>query len=313
MVGNTTVKVNVLIVGGGPAGISAAIWCRRLDISHILIERDMMLGGQLSQIKNQILDYPGFYGVKGSVLSEQFLSHIHEIKSSYVCNTEMKWLDLEKKKTKVRTEAGEIEIQFDFIIIATGASLRTLGIPGEEQMVKRGEIYSASKDQHMFVNKKVAIIGGGDRATEGALLLANAGATVTIIHRSEMFKARREYLVPVIQHPSISIMTNTNVIEIIGEKKTTGIIVHTKGKKPHLLETDAVFVRIGIQPNSEQVKKVVAVDSEGYILTDEYGKTSHNFIYAIGDVCNKPEFTSISASVGQGMVTAKKISLLLEK
>ncbi|MBM6618718.1 FAD-dependent oxidoreductase [Bacillus suaedaesalsae] len=306
-------KVNVLIVGGGPAGISASIWCKRLDISHLLIEKDSQLGGQLSQIKNKIMDYPGFYGLTGSELLEHFFTHLNDIKSNYLCNTEIKIFDIEKKHMTIMTKGGEIQVQFDYVIFATGASLRTLGVPGEEEMVKRGEVYSASKDHHLFVNKKVAIIGGGDRAFEGALLLANAGAYVTLIHRSTMFRARKEYIVPVQEHPRISLLVNTEVLKISGENETRGIIVQSKGSNPYQLDTDAVLVRVGIQPNSEQIKGIVLTNREGYVITDEYGKTSHDNIYAIGDLCNKPEYTSISTSVGQGMVTTKNISLLLEK
>lgn len=309
----TVKKVNVLIVGGGPAGISALIWCKRLNLTHLLVEKTHSLGGQLEHIKNQVIDYPGLYGMTGKEILQHFLNHLSELKSEYMCNSMIKNIEMNEKTATIITRDGEITIQFDYVIFATGASLRTLGVQGEDEMMKRGEVYSASKDSHLFTNKKVVIVGGGDRAFEGALLLANAGANVTLIHRSNIFRARKEYLVPVKEHPHITFLLDTKVVAILGEDRTSGVMVQTKNTEPYTIETDAVLIRIGIQPNIEQLQGIIATSREGYVLADEYGKTSHDCIYAIGDLCNNPEFTSISTSVGQGMLAAKKISLLLEK
>lgn len=306
-------KVAVLIIGGGPAGISAAIWCQRLNIDHLLIEGKNELGGQLDQIKNEVIDYPGLFDGKGYEIKNQFISHFKKLGCYSMCNMTVNTIDLKNKKVTCSSPTVIKEIMFDYLIVATGASARLLGVRGEKEMLQRGEVYSASKDRHLFKGKKVIVVGGGDRAFEGAVLLADAGADVTLVHRSKKFRSRDEYVLPAKEHPNITIKLDSRIIEIIGNQKISGVKIKTEGTEPYILHAEAVFVRIGTKPNSELFSNLFETNEEGYIITDENGKTSEKYIYAIGDVCTAPTYSSIITAVGQGMRVAKLISLELQK
>jgi thioredoxin reductase (NADPH) len=305
-------KVDALIIGGGPAGISASIWCKRLNMNHILIEQEKELGGQLEQIQNRIIDYPGIIDGSGKEIKNRFISHMDKLSCTYVTNTKVQVIDAINQKVVVSNQNGMTnEITYKYLIVATGASNRMLGVNGEREMYQRGEVFSASKDAEQFKDKTVVVVGGGDRAFEGAILLANKGANVTLVHRSKQFRARNEYIEPVMNHPNISLLLDSEVTEIYGDGKVEKIRVRTKNGEVKDISTNAVLIRLGIKPNSELAQEFLEVDEKGYIVTDSFGKTSIETIYAIGDVCTQPEYTSISSSVGQGMKVAKHLSLLL--
>ncbi|NWN94213.1 MAG: NAD(P)/FAD-dependent oxidoreductase, partial [Bacillus sp. (in: Bacteria)] len=182
---------DILIIGGGPAGISAAIWCSRLGMNHLLVEEQKMLGGQLSLIHNRIIDYPGLQAENGEEMRRYFVRHAESLQCRYRVNTRVVKIDAEGKVAVVETGGLKTQIGFRYLIYAAGAVRRKLGVPGEKEMFARREIYSATKDSHLFKGKSAAVIGGGDRAFEGACLLAEAGANVYLIHRSERFRARQ--------------------------------------------------------------------------------------------------------------------------
>ncbi|MCA1030179.1 NAD(P)/FAD-dependent oxidoreductase [Bacillus timonensis] len=307
-------KVEVVIIGGGPAGISAAIWCERLKMNHLLLERKDELGGQLDQIYNDIIDYPGFTIGQGKELKKQLVEHFNHMNCSVLTNVKVHHIDVDQKEISIQREDENFEkINYQFLILATGASQRPLGVPGEMDMVARGEVYSASKSSYLFSGKHVIVVGGGDRALEGALLLAENDAKVTVINRSDSLRARSEFLTPAVNHENIEVIYNSEVIEIVGKSKVEGVKVKTKKEPPIFMEAEAVFIRIGIKPNSEIVAPYIELDENGYIETDSHGKSSIDSIYAVGDVCTKPFFSSISSSVGQGMRVVKYIYSLLNK
>lgn len=318
-VGRKSVKkyADVVIVGGGPAGISAAIWCKRLGLDHLLLETRDTLGGQLLEIQNQIIDYPGLLSPNGHGLQKFFQQHMEDLQCSYMLNTSVKSIDSEKRVVTIvnpvsspkGVEQQELQIGYRFLIFSTGSSFRRLHVPGEDEMIKRGELFSASKDRFKFKNKQVAIIGGGDRAFEGALLLAESGAQVFLIHRTDQFRARSEYIEPVLNHPQIQILTHTVAHRIVGDKSVSGVELLTAGSETtKLLPVDAVFIRIGMSPNSELLQGIVDMDKEKYIITNKTHQTSICTIFAIGDVCTHPVYSSISLAVGQGGIAAKTIS-----
>ncbi|MBP1934363.1 NAD(P)/FAD-dependent oxidoreductase [Ammoniphilus resinae] len=311
-VGRKSVKkyADVVIVGGGPAGISAAIWCKRLGLNHFLLEARDTLGGQLLEIQNQIIDYPGLLSPNGKELQSSLLHHMEDLQCSYRLNTSIKAIDPEKRiVTVVEPEQQEFQLGYRFLIFSTGSSFRRLHISGEDEMIKRGERYSASKDRFKFKNKQVAVIGGGDRAFEGALLLANSGAHVFLIHRTDQFRARSEYIGPVLGHPQIQVLTHTVAHRIVGDRSVSGIELVTTGtKKTTFLPVDAVFIRIGMSPNSELLQGIVDLDKDKYIIIDKTHQTSYSDIFAVGDVCTHPVYSSISLAVGQGGIAAKTIS-----
>jgi thioredoxin reductase (NADPH) len=300
--------VDVVIIGGGPAGISAAIWCHRLGIDYLLIEKEEALGGQLIRIHNEIIDYPGLYAKNGKEMKEMFEKHFADLG----CLSKLK-----SEVTSVNTSAKTVmvpqlgEIKYTYLILATGAGQRYLDVPGEKDMLFRGETYSATVDSHLFKEKRVAIVGGGDRAFEGAVLLADAGAEVHLIIRSKILKARQQYIDLAAAKKNIIIHFDTQVTRINGEQRVMSVeLVNKEGQVTHL-QAAAVLVRIGIKPNNEIVSGLVDITEEGFIVTDSIGKTSDRSIYAIGDICTKPLFSSIALSIGQGALVAKHLSSLL--
>ncbi len=304
--------VDVIIIGGGPAGISAAIWCKRLGVDHLLLEKKDELGGQFSKIHNEIIDYPGLYAKDGKEMQRMFVEQFDRAGCSYRLGTNILSINQSLQMIKIQQNNKVEEIHFNYLVLATGTNQRKLEVPGEKEMIVRGESYSATADRYLFKNKVVAVIGGGDRAFEGAILLAEAGATVYLIHRSKCFKARTQYTNIAFQKENIKIITDTEVTAIYGDKHITSIdLINTHLDKFFSLEVDALFVRIGTKPNTELVQDNIEINKQGLVVVDQTGKTSNDFIYAIGDICTKPLFSSIVSSVGQGAVVAKHISLSL--
>ncbi|MGG1887436.1 NAD(P)/FAD-dependent oxidoreductase [Priestia megaterium] len=303
--------VDVLIIGGGPAGISAAIWCKRLGIDCLLLEEQAQLGGQLFNIFNEIIDYPGMRTKNGIEMQREMVKHFVEMDCLYEVNTKVLFIDERSKTVKVKKQAKKQEICYTYLILATGSSQRKLGVPGEQQMIDRGEVYSASADGERLKGKTVAIIGGGDRAFEGAHLLSSKAREVYLIHRSTRFKAREQYVERVISNPCIKVMTDTEVTAIHGDRHVTSIDLESKNKEYKNLLVDAILIRLGVAPNVELIKGKVATAQNGLIVTDDVHQSSNPFIYAIGDACTTPLFSSISSSAGQGTIVAKHISSLL--
>ncbi|MGG1364464.1 NAD(P)/FAD-dependent oxidoreductase [Priestia megaterium] len=305
--------VDVLIIGGGPAGISAAVWCKRLGVECLLLEEQAQLGGQLFTIYNEIIDYPGIQAENGIEMQRKMVQHFIDMDCLYEANTKVISIDERSKTVKVKQQETEKEIGYTYLILATGSSQRKLGVPGEQQMIDRGEVYSASADGERLKGKRVALIGGGDRAFEGAYLLASQAKQVYLIHRSTHFKAREQYVEKVLSHPGIKVITDTEVTAIHGKNHVTSIDLKSENSECENLLVDAVLIRLGIAPNVELIKEKVTTTQSGLIVINEVHQSSNPSIYAIGDACTTPLFSSISSSAGQGAIAAKHLSSLLKK
>ncbi|MBD8845710.1 NAD(P)/FAD-dependent oxidoreductase [Priestia megaterium] len=303
--------VDVLIIGGGPAGISAAVWCKRLGVDCLLLEEQAQLGGQLFTIYNEIIDYPGIQAENGIEMQRKMVQHFIDMGCLYEVNTKVISIDERSKTVKVKQQETEKEIGYTYLILATGSSQRKLGVPGEQQMIDRGEVYSASADGERLKGKRVALIGGGDRAFEGAHLLASQAKQVYLIHRSTHFKAREQYVEKVLSDPGVKVMTDTEVTAIHGKHHVTSIDLKSKNSECKNLSVDAVLIRLGIAPNVELIKEKVTTTQSGLIVINEVHQSSDPSIYAIGDACTTPLFSSISSSAGQGAIVAKYLSSLL--
>lgn len=303
--------VDVLIIGGGPAGISAAVWCKRLGVDCLLLEEQAQLGGQLFTIYNEIIDYPGIQAENGIEMQRKMVQHFIHMGCLYEVNTKVISIDERSKTVKVKQQETEKEISYTYLILATGSSQRKLGVPGEQQMIDRGEVYSASADGERLKGKRVALIGGGDRAFEGAHLLASQAKQVYLIHRSTHFKAREQYVEKVLSEPGVKVMTDTEVTAIHGKHHVTSIDLKSKNSECENLSVDAVLIRLGIAPNVELIKEKVTTTQSGLIVINEVHQSSNPYIYAIGDACTTPLFSSISSSAGQGAIVAKHVSSLL--
>jgi thioredoxin reductase (NADPH) len=303
--------VDVLIIGGGPAGISAAIWCKRLGVKCLLLEEQAQLGGQLLAIFNEIIDYPGIQAENGIEMQRKMVKHFIDMGCLYEVNTKVLSINERSKTVKVKQQEKEKEICYTYLILATGSSQRKLGVPGEQQMIDRGEVYSASADGERLKGKRVALIGGGDRAFEGAHLLASKAKEVYLIHRSTHFKAREQYVEKVLSNPGVKVITDTEVTAIHGKHHVTSIDLKSKSSECKNLSVDAVLIRLGVAPNIELIKEKVTTTQSGLIVINEVHQSSNPAIYAIGDACTTPLFSSISSSAGQGAVVAKHLSSLL--
>ncbi|KRD84554.1 thioredoxin reductase [Bacillus sp. Root147] len=305
--------VDVLIIGGGPAGISAAVWCKRLGVECLLLEEQAQLGGQLFTIYNEIIDYPGIQAENGIEMQRKMVQHFIDMDCLYEVNTKVISIDERSKTVKVKQQETEKEIGYTYLILATGSSQRKLGVPGEQEMIDRGEVYSASADGERLKGKRVALIGGGDRAFEGAHLLASQAKQVYLIHRSTHFKAREQYVEKVLSDPGVKVMTDTEVTAIHGKHHVTSIDLKSESSDRENLSVDAVLIRLGVAPNVELIKEKVTTTQSGLIVINEVHQSSDPAIYAIGDACTTPLFSSISSSAGQGAIVAKYVSSLLKK
>jgi thioredoxin reductase (NADPH) len=295
---------DVAIIGGGPAGMSALIWCHSLGLRGVLLEQAPRLGGQLMELFHQVVDYPGLPSQNGIVLRDSMVRHVQALELSPALSRRIEDLSLSKREMAIGTD----RLSAAAIVIATGARKRRLGIPGESDLEGKGVSFSATRDHADFKGKRVCVVGGGDSAVEGSLTLAKVCESVTLILRSDRPRARREWLDGVRQDKRISMRTNTVVTRILGDSTVTGIIVgNSKTGEQESLETDGVFIRVGITPNSEPFRDQLALDREGYIQTDQRQRTQIPMVYAAGDIC-RPRCFSVATAVGQAAIAVKDIA-----
>jgi thioredoxin reductase (NADPH) len=293
----------VIIIGGGPAGMSALIWCHSLDLKAVLLEGAPELGGQMLQMFHRITDYPGLMAEDGRELRDHFLGQLNELKLDYRTGCRIEEMDLRERRLLCD---GEF-IGGGAIIIATGARKRRLGIPGEERFAAHGVSYSATRDHSLYAGKKVCVIGGGDSAVESCLILARICPHVTLIHRSDQLRARDQWRTEAQSNQRISIITHALVKAIEGDQKVERLVIEdVRSGEQKTIETEGVFIRIGIAPNTEPFRDQIELDENGYIKVDRRQRTSLPMVYAAGDVC-RPVCLSVAAAVGQGAIAAKDI------
>jgi thioredoxin reductase (NADPH) len=296
---------DVVIIGGGPAGISALLWCHSLNLRAVLLEQAAELGGQMLRMFHQVENYPGLNGLTGNELRDQFAAHLAELKLDYRVGCCIEGINLRARQIICNGQT----INGGAIIIATGARQRKLGIPGEDKFALHGVSYSGTRDHSLYAGKKVCVIGGGDSAVENSLILARVCLQVTLIHRSDKFRARAEWLKQAEQTPNISIFTNATPQAISGHDRVASVtIADTHTGNERTLDVEAVFIKVGIAPNTEDFRGQVELDEAGYIKVDQQQRTSVEGIYAAGDVC-KPACLSIATAIGHGAIAAKEIAL----
>ncbi|WP_025028989.1 NAD(P)/FAD-dependent oxidoreductase [Caldalkalibacillus mannanilyticus] len=309
-------KLDVVIVGSGIAGITALIWCRQLGLNALLIERKHKIGGQLHLVHNRIKDFPGVNGLTGKEWVEQLEDQMHENKDYILFGQEVIRVEVLEKEGVIihyrsptdRKHQGIGSVLYSSkLIMATGVQDRKLHVPGEERISP----LSTSKDSYLFKDKRVLIIGGGDRALEGANRLKNLAEKVILVHRHNRFKARKEYLEAVRGHERIDICTHT-IVESFHSKedKKKVLLRNLESNRLEKVEVDHVLIRIGIVPNISLVRDIVNC-TDTHIKVDRYGQTTCADIYAIGDITNIAAYSSISKCVGEGMVVAKHIWMRL--
>src|SRR5437764_2230792 len=296
---------DVLIIGAGPAGLSAARWCDELGLDTLVLEQNEAVGGQLSLVHNPIDNYLGRHASNGEELRERFIEQTETSDFDLWTNVEIASVDLKAKR--VALKSGE-ELQSIAIIIATGLRRRRLGIPGETEFDGRGIIESATRDREQLAGKDVCIIGGGDAAAENALLLAEVCPTVTLVHRGRKLRARREFTEQLHTNHCITVFPESIVRRIIGGDRVEAVeIERAQAIKPFEMAVQGVLIRIGWEPNTDFIRGQLELDERGYVITGSQHETSVANIFAIGDVAN-PLAPTIAGAVGAGATAAKVIA-----
>ena len=275
---------DVVIIGSGPAGLSASIYAKRAGLKAVTLERNPMSGGQVLNTY-EVDNYPGLPGISGFELGQKFRTHADQLGAEFVNEQVQELKDLGEKKLVV-TEKSSYETRT--LILATGARHRKLNVPGEKELAGVGVSYCATCDGAFFRGKTVAVVGGGDVALEDALFLARGCEKVYLIHRREEFRGARILQERVRESDNIELVLNSNVIEILGEQMVTSVLVHNHVKNErHELQVQGVFIAVGISPNVAAADGLVEQDQQGYIKAGEDAVTSVPGIFAAGDVRTK--------------------------
>ncbi len=295
------VEYDVVIIGGGAAGISAACWCGELGLSAVLIEKNAELGGQLNYVFNPIKNHLGVETANGREMRDIFVRQMQNFKFDISTNSAVSSVDFDKKTLSLFD--GKM-LHFKALVIATGVRRRKLNIKGETEFIGKGIIESGKRDGKTLVGKTVCVIGGGDAALENALILAEFAEKVFLIHRRETFRGRNEFLTKISTNPKIEILRNTQLLEIIGNEKVEAIKL--KNNTEFILPTDAIIFRLGVEPNTELFRAKIISDEFGYIKINGNCETNLSNIFAVGDVTNRLSPT-VSSAVGTGTTAAKVI------
>ncbi|MBQ4141037.1 MAG: thioredoxin-disulfide reductase [Clostridia bacterium] len=284
---------DMIVIGGGPAGYTAALYAARAGLDVALIEK-MSAGGQMA-VTDTIDNYSGFdEGIPGYELGMKMQAGAERF-GAVTKYGEVVSAELEGKVKNIKTSSGELHSRT--VVIATGANPRELGIDREEEYVGRGVHYCAHCDGRFYRNKVVAVVGGGNSALEDALYLARLAKKVYLIHRRDSFRASKIYVDALGKSTNIEFLANSSVSELIADERVTGIRL-ADGRE---LEVNGLFVSIGRKPASELFRGQLELDAGGYIVADESTRTNIAGVYAIGDVRTKP-LRQVVTAVGDGAV-----------
>ncbi|MFI3230962.1 MAG: thioredoxin-disulfide reductase [bacterium] len=275
---------DVVIIGSGPSGLSAAIYAERAKLKTITIEKQTMSGGQILNTY-EVDNYPGLPEINGFEMGQKFRKHAEKLGSQFV-RDEVTNLDIMNKTKVVSCKKNTFETRT--IIIATGAKHKLLGAEGEDKLYGKGVSYCATCDGAFYKDKIVAVVGGGDVALEDAIFLSRLCKKIYLIHRRDEFRGAKVLQEKVLTLKNIELVLDTVVDKISGEKEVEGLeITNLKTNQKNTLEVDGVFVAIGIEPNSKIFEEHLTLDSSNYIIANEDCKTSVEGVFVAGDVRTK--------------------------
>jgi thioredoxin reductase (NADPH) len=292
-------KYEVVIIGGGPAGLTAGLYTSRAGLKSLLVERGIF-GGQIVNAR-QVDNYPGF---PDSISGFELASLMHKQAIKYGLETINAMVTAIKPGGKYSVITAEGNFEAEAVIIAAGSEYRKLRVPGEEELVGRGVSYCATCDGFLFRDLDVAVVGGGDTAITDALELSEHASKVYVIHRRDQLRAGQVLQQKALARPKLEPVWNTVVEEIIGDNKVSCLSLrNVKTGEITKLEVAGVFVAIGIEPNSQCFADIVELDETGLIKTDELMATSAPGIFAVGDI-RKNSPRQVAGAVGDGATAA---------
>lgn len=301
-------QYDVVVVGGGPGGYTAALYAVRAGMSTLVIEK-LSPGGQMATT-SRIDNYPGFEdGIDGFELGQQMQRGAERF-GAQTLYAEVSALSLAENPKRIVTSEGEVLA--GAVVIATGAAPRQLGLQDENSFQGRGVAYCATCDGMFYKDKVVAVAGGGNSAAEDALVLTKLCKKVYLVHRRDRLRAMKSYHDQLEQAQNLEFVWNRKITGLTGQQKLDGLTLENvqTGQTEHLA-VDGLFVAIGRVPNTELVRGQIDLDEQGYILADETTRTNVPGVFAVGDVRTKP-LRQVVTAVADGAVAAKYAQEFLE-
>ena len=294
---------DTMIIGAGPAGMTAALYAARSNLKVALLERGIY-GGQMNNTA-EIENYPGYARISGPELAEKMFEPLENLGVEHLFGHVEKIEDHGDYK-KIITEDEAFETKT--VILASGANHRHLGVPGEEEYNSRGVSYCAVCDGAFFRDEDLLVVGGGDSAVEEAIFLTRFAKSVTIVHRRDQLRAQKLLQERAFANEKISFIWDSVVKEIKGDDRRVTSVAFENVKTGQSSESDfgGVFVYVGLDPVSDFVKDLGICDEAGWIVTDQHMKTAIDGIYAIGDVRQK-DLRQITTAVGDGAVAGQEV------
>lgn len=290
---------DVIIVGGGPAGFTAAVYCLRKGLSTGIIVKQM--GGQVAETSG-IENYLGYRYINGLELTDKFREQVAQFGIAFAEGVAVSSIEDGDVK-KVLLDDGR-SFSAKALIIASGKTWRKLGVPGEQALTGRGVAYCTICDAPLFAGKKVVVVGGGNSGLESAIDLAKVASQVTVVQLIDHLTGDKVLIDMLARYPNVTYVYKHEVVEILGERQVQSvIIVNRKTQIKRILAVDGVFVEIGLVPNSSFAKGVVALNQNDEIVVDGVGQTSRPGIFAAGDVTSVP-FKQIIIAGGEGAKAA---------
>ncbi|MBO3763339.1 MAG: FAD-dependent oxidoreductase [Candidatus Brockarchaeota archaeon] len=290
---------DVIIVGGGPAGLTAAIYAARYGLKTLVLEAENP-GGQVA-VSPAIENYPGFLTISGEELASRMLKQALNAGAIVKTSEEVKEIRLSENEKTVLTE-GEKEFKTKVLIIATGAEYLKLGVPGEKELFGRGVSHCATCDGPLYRGKKITVVGGGNTAVTSAIYLSSIASELIIVHRRDKFKAEWKSADVLLQKSNVKVYWNSVVERIVGKSRVESIIIRNIKTKEIIEEkTNSVFVLIGLRPRSELAAKAgIKIDEEGHIIVDRNMRTNVPGVYAVGDVVGG--YDQITKAIGEATI-----------
>lgn len=277
-------RYDVIIIGSGPAGLSAAIYGMRARLQTLVVEKQPMSGGQILNTA-EVDNYPGLPGIGGFEIGQKFREHADKMGAEFVTAEVLK-IETEQEFKRVITDKEIYETRT--VIFATGANHRKLNVPGEEELSGMGVSYCATCDGAFFRDRIVAVVGGGDVALEDALFLARTCERVYLIHRRNAFRGAKVLQETVKKQKNIEIIWDTVVESINGTDQVESLSIYNKKtEKRDTLKIAGIFIAVGVVPNTQLAEGIVKLDESGYIIAGEDTVTSVPGIFAAGDVRTK--------------------------